>query len=56
MLWRLSDYEKILRRVRDSHDAAIAVGKATTTKHSATQAAAIDVTMPFSPDAVTQSA
>ena len=56
MLWRLSDYEKILRRVRDSHDAAIAVGKATATKHSATQAAAIDVTVPFSSDAATQSA
>jgi hypothetical protein len=56
VLWRLSDYEKILQRVHDSHDAAIAVGKATTTKHSATQAVAIDMTMPFSPDAATQSA
>ena len=56
MLWRLSDYAKILQRVHDSHDAAIAVGKATTTKHSATQAVAIDMTMPFSPDAATQSA
>ena len=56
MLWRLSDYEKILQRVHDSHDAAIAVRKATTTKHSATQAVAIDMTMPFSPDAATQSA
>jgi hypothetical protein len=56
VLWRLSDYEKILKRVHDSHDAAIAAGKAIATKHSATQAAAIDMTMPFSPDAATQSA
>ena len=42
--------------VHATHDAAIVVAKATTTKHTTTQAAAIDMTMPFSPKGETQSA
>ena len=56
MLWRLSEFEAIMRHVHASHDAAIVVAKATTTKHTATKAAAIDMTMPFSPEGETQSA
>ena len=45
-----------MRHVHATHDAAIVVAKATTTKHTTTQAAAIDMTMPFSPKGETQSA
>ena len=56
MLWWLFEFEAIMRRVHASHDEAIVVAKATTTKHTATKAAAIDMTMPFSPEGETQSA
>ena len=45
-----------MRHVHATHDAAIVAAKATTTKHTTTQPAAIDMTMPFSPKGETQSA
>jgi hypothetical protein len=56
VLWWLFEFEAIMRHVHASHDAAIVVAKATTTKHTTTQATAIDMTMPFSPEGETQSA
>ena len=54
VLWRFSDYEKIMQRVHDSHDVAIASAKATTIKHATAGDAAIDLTIPFSPTGETQ--
>ena len=54
VLWRFSDYEKIMQRVHDSHDAAIASAKATAIKHATAGDAAIDLTVPFSPLGETQ--
>ena len=54
MLWWLFEFEAIMRHVHASHDAAIVVAKATTTKHTTTGDAAIDLTVPFSPLGETQ--
>lgn len=49
VLWRLSEYDEILRRIHASHDVAISAAKKTVTKLTAKQAASIDMTVPFSP-------
>ena len=49
VLWRFSDYEAIVARVKASHEVAVKNGQAIRAKHTKNAACAIDLTTPYSP-------